>query len=129
MRPVEQYLKTLSEIHRTGSATPETSYYAPLESLLNEVGAKLKPKVRAVSQLANTGAGSPDFGLFTANQFQRAKDDTPIEGAPPERGVVEVKGWADDSFLTAETKQVSNCLLYTSPSPRDRTRSRMPSSA
>ena len=25
--------------------------------------------------------------------------------------------------------QVSNCLLYTSPSPRDRTRSRMPSSA
>ena len=23
----------------------------------------------------------------------------------------------------------SNCLLYTSPSPRDRTRSRMPSSA
>ena len=25
--------------------------------------------------------------------------------------------------------QVNNCLLYTSPSPRDRTRSRMPSSA
>ena len=25
--------------------------------------------------------------------------------------------------------QVRNCLLYTSPSPRDRTRSRMPSSA
>ena len=25
--------------------------------------------------------------------------------------------------------QYSNCLLYTSPSPRDRTRSRMPSSA
>ena len=25
--------------------------------------------------------------------------------------------------------QVSSCLLYTSPSPRDRTRSRMPSSA
>ena len=25
--------------------------------------------------------------------------------------------------------QVYNCLLYTSPSPRDRTRSRMPSSA
>ena len=26
-------------------------------------------------------------------------------------------------------KQIINCLLYTSPSPRDRTRSRMPSSA
>ena len=27
------------------------------------------------------------------------------------------------------TRKVSTCLLYTSPSPRDRTRSRMPSSA
>ena len=26
-------------------------------------------------------------------------------------------------------KQIKDCLLYTSPSPRDRTRSRMPSSA
>ena len=26
-------------------------------------------------------------------------------------------------------KEENNCLLYTSPSPRDRTRSRMPSSA
>ena len=29
----------------------------------------------------------------------------------------------------AEATQVEGCLLYTSPSPRDRTRSRMPSSA
>ena len=28
-----------------------------------------------------------------------------------------------------EVAQIYNCLLYTSPSPRDRTRSRMPSSA
>ena len=28
-----------------------------------------------------------------------------------------------------ETKKYIDCLLYTSPSPRDRTRSRMPSSA
>ena len=32
----------------------------------------------------------------------------------------------DPTFLS---KDVSICLLYTSPSPRDRTRSRMPSSA
>ena len=31
--------------------------------------------------------------------------------------------------LTAPRGQVYTCLLYTSPSPRDRTRSRMPSSA
>ena len=33
-----------------------------------------------------------------------------------------------DEELRAKTKEY-NCLLYTSPSPRDRTRSRMPSSA
>ena len=31
--------------------------------------------------------------------------------------------------LTALRSQALTCLLYTSPSPRDRTRSRMPSSA
>jgi hypothetical protein len=107
MHPVEHYLATLSAIRRTGAATPETSYYSALETLLNEVGAKLKPKVRAISQLANTGAGSPDFGLYTASQFQRSKDDQPAKGQHPERGVIEVKGWNDDSFVTADTAQVS----------------------
>ena len=32
-------------------------------------------------------------------------------------------------FATALATMRANCLLYTSPSPRDRTRSRMPSSA
>ena len=37
---------------------------------------------------------------------------------------------ADLSFdVTIEAERVGSCLLYTSPSPRDRTRSRMPSSA
>ena len=30
---------------------------------------------------------------------------------------------------TLENTELQTCLLYTSPSPRDRTRSRMPSSA
>ena len=38
------------------------------------------------------------------------------------RGVM--GSWADDA-----TAQVGVCLLYTSPSPRDRQKSRMPSSA
>ena len=32
-------------------------------------------------------------------------------------------------YLAGSVYRVSDCLLYTSPSPRDRTRSRMPSSA
>ena len=33
------------------------------------------------------------------------------------------------SFDKANRTSINSCLLYTSPSPRDRTRSRMPSSA
>ena len=35
----------------------------------------------------------------------------------------------DDMFDQFESMLGNGCLLYTSPSPRDRTRSRMPSSA
>ena len=35
----------------------------------------------------------------------------------------------DDDFFHSKTIKLLICLLYTSPSPRDRTRSRMPSSA
>ena len=34
-----------------------------------------------------------------------------------------------EKVLLISTDPAHNCLLYTSPSPRDRTRSRMPSSA
>ena len=34
-----------------------------------------------------------------------------------------------DFHIDAGTSSIVSCLLYTSPSPRDRTRSRMPSSA
>ena len=34
-----------------------------------------------------------------------------------------------DNYWEAQGKKKKICLLYTSPSPRDRTRSRMPSSA
>jgi len=36
---------------------------------------------------------------------------------------------AEDEPLDEVGRRVRSCLLYTSPSPRDRTRSRMPSSA
>ena len=37
--------------------------------------------------------------------------------------------WIVNVLLTIVTFGIYSCLLYTSPSPRDRTRSRMPSSA
>jgi len=61
---------------------------------LDAVGATLKPKVFCVGELAQQGAGHPDFGLYTAQQVQRGR---PREGQLPERGVVEVKAPTEDT--------------------------------
>ena len=39
------------------------------------------------------------------------------------------ESWAELSLSTKMAKEINNCLLYTSPSPRDGLLSRMPSSA
>jgi hypothetical protein len=103
----ESYFKKLHEIRSTGAAVPETSYYPALAELLDAVGGELKPKVCCLSQVANTGAGSPDFGLYAAQQLQKSKVADPLAGQLPERGVVEVKSTKDDSWVTADGKQVS----------------------
>ena len=85
---VRAYFADLRRIRASGGATDERSTYGPLANLLNAVGGTLKPKVFCVGELANQGAGHPDFGLYTAKQVQRGK---PRDGQVPERGVVEVK--------------------------------------
>jgi hypothetical protein len=78
-----------------------------LAALLNEVGKTLKPKVRCIINLKNRGAGLPDGGLFTPDQFQKTTDAEPLPGTIPARGVIEVKPVSVDAWLTAEGEQVS----------------------
>ena len=101
---VENYFTDLRSIRASGGATPELSYYTPLNNLLNAIGAALKPKVFCVSQMAQQGADHPDFGLYAANQVQKGK---PREGQRPERGVIEVKPASEDAWITADSYQVS----------------------
>jgi hypothetical protein len=103
---VRNYLERMVQIRGTGGATSETSYYSALENLLNEIGGTFKPAVICNGQLRNQGAGHPDFGLYSQNQCSKG-EPKPGQGEKPERGVVEVKGLADETWLTAETKQVS----------------------
>ena len=102
---VENYFSDLSRIRASGGATGERSYYPALANLLNTVGATLRPKAFCVGELADQGAGHPDFGLYAARQVQRGR---PREGQTPERGVVEVKSAYEDAWLTVEGEQVSN---------------------
>ncbi len=106
---LKNYLQRMSEIRRTGSAVKETSFYGTLETLFNEVGKTLKPKVRCIINLQNRGAGIPDGGLFTPAQFQRNSNEL-IKGQPPERGAIEIKSTSDDVRKIAESKQVGSYL-------------------
>ena len=100
----ETYFEDLRRIRASGGGTGELSYYPALTNLLDAVGGTLRPRVFCVSQLAQQGAGHPDFGLYAARQVQRGQ---PKQGQTPERGVVEVKPAGDDAWLTADSAQVS----------------------
>lgn len=104
---VEEYLRRLTEIRGTGSATDETSYYSALENLLNEIGRSLKPRVVCNGQLRNEGAGHPDFGLYAQTQCNGQGVPKAGQGANPERGVIEVKPVKDSAWQTAKSEQVS----------------------
>ena len=77
------------------------------------------------------------FGVmsFKAMKVQQFMDiDLPtvtvtasLPGAAPAQMETEVARKIENSVATLQG--IKHCLLYTSPSPRDRTRSRMPSSA
>ena len=45
------------------------------------------------------------------------------------KAIIELEDELGIEIFTRHGKRLKRCLLYTSPSPRDRTRSRMPSSA
>ena len=104
---VEAYFTELRLVRGSGGATDERSLYVPLANLLNAVGGALRPKVFCVQELADQGAGHPDFGLYTTQQVQKGK---PKSGQKPERGVVEVKPVDDDAWLTAASTQVNQYL-------------------
>ncbi len=101
---VETYFAALRQVRASGGATGERSLYTPLANLLDAIGATLRPKVFCVQELADQGAGHPDFGLYTARQVQKGR---PRQGQAPERGVVEVKPHHDDAWLTAASAQAS----------------------
>ncbi len=103
---VENYLHELFEIHSSWAGRPETSYYGPLETLLNEIGKTLKPRVRCVMALKNQGAGFPDGGLFTADQLGRAADDVPLLDHVPASGVIEAEHTGAIALEEADSEQV-----------------------
>lgn len=77
------YLRNLREIRRSGQVVPETSHYGTLETLLNELGGGLRPRVHTVINLRNRGAGIPDGGLFSEDQLAGDDADPLVAGHLP----------------------------------------------
>ena len=64
-----------------------------------------------------------DFGKYQYQEQKRSRE------AKKHQRVIEVKEIKFRPKVDEHDYQFKNCLLYTSPSPRDRQKSRMPSSA
>jgi hypothetical protein len=108
---IERYLTDMGEVRGTRSNVPETSFYPALERLLTDIGKTLSPKVRCVINLTNRGAGLPDGGLFSADQFRFKTRDAEAKENPslvqnPSRGVIEAKPPSEDVRRVAGTEQV-----------------------
>jgi hypothetical protein len=110
VHPIESYLAKLAEIRASGHATDETSFYPAIEGLLSEIGNRMKPRVKPVLQLKNRGAGLPDGGLFTQDQLKRNAVPEDFTIQPPNRGVIEVKGLAEETGKTVQSEQVKKYL-------------------
>ncbi|MGH9874314.1 MAG: type ISP restriction/modification enzyme [Pyrinomonadaceae bacterium] len=104
--PLETYLRELYVIRSSGGSVKETSYYPVLSNLLNEIGKTLKPRVRCIINIQNSGAGLPDGGFFTAEQFRKQSSGELREGQPPARGCIEVKSTGEDVKDVARSEQL-----------------------
>ena len=113
MHPVETYLGEVQRTHFLGEGVDETSFYPALQRLLNDVGQDLRPRVRCVINIRNRGAGIPDGGLFTADQFRdHAEDDSALDSLPS-RGAIEVKPPSENVDAIADSLQARRYLaLY-----------------
>jgi Type ISP C-terminal specificity domain/N-6 DNA Methylase len=109
--PLITYLQEVGATRATGANTPETSFYPAVKQLLDAIGRGLTPKVLCVMNLRNQGAGLPDGGLFTIDQFERQATAHDVEVAfgtlKPSRGAIEVKPPTDDLGVLSRSKQAT----------------------
>ena len=110
MSLLHDYLAALQAIHASQAGVKETSYYPAVSELFNAVGKTLKPPVRCIINLKNTGAGIPDGGFFTPDQFGQVTDGSLPPALLPSRGVLEVKGTGEALTKIAASEQVDKYL-------------------
>ncbi|WIG59645.1 MAG: adenine specific DNA methyltransferase [Ktedonobacterales bacterium] len=97
--PLRDYLDHLRLIKGSGLAVDERSYYPALDRLFNGIGAELNPRVVAIDDIADTGAGHPDYALQ-------------VETTHDTRAVVEAKPTTTDLDALIKSEQVRRYLGF-----------------
>ncbi len=106
---VHRYIADMRQRRSTGATTPETSFYTPLDTLFNEIGRNLNPKVVFSTQVSCSASNKqPDGGFFPITRTRRAQES--LHGGRPERGVVEIKPAEDDINHIANRRQILDYL-------------------
>ena len=112
---------------------------APLAAEIDRVGEYSWETFEALKSMELTGLGFPvEYGgagaslvdqAIAAEELARACVATSLQFLISKLGMLPVLNFGSQELKDKYAPRVASCLLYTSPSPRDRTRSRMPSSA
>ena len=108
------------------------AYLIPIFWISNKGGFGLFPHLMLGEEVARLGELEAQFGLVknSAADIKAAGVPGGLKSIAVAHSAVPEGGMAAWKFISlALCMMVGTCLLYTSPSPRDRTRSRMPSSA
>src|SRR5665811_2316918 len=84
---------------------------------------------KAKQLLANSGVKDPTIEFWYPTGVSRPYMPDPAANFQAFKADLEVAGFKVVPKSAPWSPDYLSCLLYTSPSPRDRTRSRMPSSA
>ena len=79
--------------------------------------------------MPNVTVTAADTATAMDEIWDRLGPDAMIVSTKKQQGKIVMEATTEAAAKPAEPARASTCLLYTSPSPRDRQKSRMPSSA
>ena len=138
--PTVQEMSSMSRLSRSAGAVKGRSSWNPVQrwmvdsacgnDLIDKHSAKSLPKIPSpcpmVFHTANGSVSARTECPIYVKGIGRSISPYVLESTPD---VLSLGRRCVDEGFTFHWEGFSTCLLYTSPSPRDRTRSRMPSSA
>ena len=130
--PYFHYLQIALEIKKGFIATAQLTDKKEIADFQKNV---VSPFIRKGFGLANLSTPKSDNVDSEGRQAGRETAKLEIVKLAEDNSEIELRKLADkkladaQNVLGSERNALVSCLLYTSPSPRDRTRSRMPSSA